>query len=327
MKKRRKVFFTLGIMALCGVGAVLVSMRNSASSTAAVREFRPVRGALAVTIAASGTVYPKNRLEIKPPVSGRVERVMVTEGEQVTAGQIVAWMSSTERAALLDAASEQGEEQRRYWETIYKPIPLKAPMNGQVIVAMIQPGQSVTTAEAVIVLSDQLIVRAQVDETDIGKILRNGAARLSLDAYPDEKLAATVEHIYYESQVVNNVIIYRVDLVPERVPEFFRSGMSASIEFVVAEKDSIVLLPLEAVQQDKQGKYVWLKQRGAAQPVKRAVITGITDGEQWEISAGVSEEDTVVVMNQKFELPSAAGRNPFLPKMPTRRIGRGGPPL
>jgi macrolide-specific efflux system membrane fusion protein len=51
---------------------------------------------------------PQNRLEIKPPIAGRAEEVLVNEGELVKAGQIIAWMSSTDRAALLDAARAQG---------------------------------------------------------------------------------------------------------------------------------------------------------------------------------------------------------------------------
>ena len=88
--------------------------------------------------------------------------------------------------------------------------------------ATIQPGQTVTTSDAVVVLSDRLIVRAQVDETDIGKIKLNQGAFITLDAYLDTKIGAVVDHIYYESETVNNVTIYKVDLIPENTPEFFR---------------------------------------------------------------------------------------------------------
>ena len=89
-----------------------------------------------------------------------------------------------------------------------------SPIDGEVIVATIQPGQTVTTTDDVVVLSDHLIVRAQVDETDIGKIQLGQKAFISLDAYPDRRIQATVEHIYYESSTVNNVTIYNVDLLP-----------------------------------------------------------------------------------------------------------------
>ena len=87
-----------------------------------------------------------------------------------------------------------------------------------------------------VVLSDHLIVRAQVDETDIGKITPDMKAIITLDAYPDTKIKASVEHIYYESKTVNNVTIYEVDLIPEEVPAFFRSGMNATVDFIEQEQ-------------------------------------------------------------------------------------------
>ncbi|MBI5050215.1 MAG: efflux RND transporter periplasmic adaptor subunit, partial [Nitrospirae bacterium] len=223
MNKRRKFLFIIILVLLVACTLIILKVRSGIGPAVVAREIKPTVGSIQVVISSTGTVYPKNRLEIKPPVNGRVEEVLVKEGENVTVGQILAYMSSTERAALLDAASDQGEEKLKYWQKIYKAIPLKAPIKGEVIVATTQPGQTVTTSDAVIVLSDQLIVRAQVDETDIGKIKLDQEAIITLDAYPDTKIKAKVDHIYYESQTVNNVIIYKVDLVPENAPEFFRS--------------------------------------------------------------------------------------------------------
>src|SRR5512135_343190 len=199
-------------------------LARPASTRETVREVTPHRGTIQTIISTTGTVLPKNRLQVKPPVNGRVESVLVQEGDKVKAGQVVAWMSSTDRAALLDNARGQGEAALKYWQDAYKPIALLAPIDGEVIVATTQPGQTVTTADAVIVLSDHLIVRAQTDETDIGKIKGGEKAEVILDAYPDTTIKASVEHIYYESQTVNNVTIYNVDLVPAEVPVFFRSG-------------------------------------------------------------------------------------------------------
>jgi len=189
-----------------------------------IREVSVRVGPIKTIISATGKVLPKNRLEIKPPVSGRIEGILVKEGDFVKKGDTLGWMSSTERAALLDAAQGQGEEKLKYWQQVYKPIALVAPIDGEVIVATIQPGQAVTTADAALVLSDQLIVRAQVDETDIGKIKKGQEAVITLDAYPDEKIKAEVDHIYYESETVNNVTIYKVDLIPQQTPSFFVQG-------------------------------------------------------------------------------------------------------
>ncbi len=276
---------------------------------------KPVVGTIHTMISTTGTVLPKNRLEIKPPVNGRIESVLVKEGEKVKVGQILAWMSSTERAALLDNARGQGEEALKYWEDAYKAIPLSAPIDGEVIVATTQPGQTVTTADAVVVLSDHLIVRAQVDETDIGKIKVGQKAYVELDAYPDTKISCVVEHIYYESETVNNVTIYKVDLGPQEVPEFFRSGMNANVEFVEEGQSGALLVPQEAVFTDNGETFVWVYRGNGEAPEKRAVKTGLSDEENTAILSGLSKDEEVVIASKKYDVSgnSTGGTNPFMP--------------
>src|SRR5262249_40126931 len=149
-------------------------------------------------------IQPQNRLEIKPPIGGRIEKILVEEGHIVKTGDILAIMSSTDRAALLDAARMQGAEALKSWDDVYKATPLLAPIDGEVIVKSVNPGQTVTPTDDVVVLSDRLIVQAQVDETDIGKVKLGQAAAISLDAYPKIHVRGTVDHIYYESKVVSN---------------------------------------------------------------------------------------------------------------------------
>ena len=304
------------VIVIIGAGAALFFMktRNGKETGEVITEIQPFRGSIETIISTTGTVLPKNRLEVKPPVNGRVEKVLVQEGEKVKAGQILAWMSSTERAALLDAARGQGEGTMKYWEEVYKPIPLLSPLDGEVIVATTQPAQTVTTADAVVVLSDHLIVRAQVDETDIGKIFTGQDAVINLDAYPETKIKSKVEHIYYESQTVNNVTIYNVDLVPEDVPGFFRSGMNATVDFKEKSKDDALLIPVEALHEDAKEKYVLLKNGNPKEPKKQAITTGITDDKNIEVLSGLTEKDTVIVKTKKFMLPkSNGGTNPFMP--------------
>jgi macrolide-specific efflux system membrane fusion protein len=271
-------------------------------------------GTIQTIISSTGTVLPKNRLEVKPPVNGRIESILVKEGDEVKTGQILAMMSSTERAALLDAARGKSEEDLKYWQDVYKPIPLPAPIDGEVIVATTQPGQTVTTTEAVIVLSDRLIVRAQVDETDIGKITTDKKAVITIDAYPDTKIKAAVEHIYYESETVNNVTIYKVDLTPEEIPAFFRSGMNAGVDFMEASSGNNLILPAEAVHKEKEETYVLVKQDKGIEPLKVSVTLGISDDKNVEILSGITENDKIIVKTKKYALPkSSTGTNPFMP--------------
>jgi membrane fusion protein, macrolide-specific efflux system len=321
MSKKKNISIIIILVLLASCLLIIARMKKNQGPTEIAREIKPEVGSIQVAISTTGTVYPKNRLEVKPPIGGRIESILVKEGDNVKTGQILAWMSSTERAALLDAARGQGEEKLKYWQDAYKPIALLAPIDGEVIVSTTQPGQTVTTSDAVIVLSDQLIVRAQVDETDIGKVKLDQKATVSLDAYPDVKFNAVVEHIYYESGTVNNVTIYKVDLVFEDALKFFRSGMNAGIDFVVAGKEDALLLPVGAVHKDKDENYVLLKQAGSQNPAKRVVQTGITDDKNYEVLSGITANDTIIISTKEYVFPnsSSTGSNPFMPKMPNAR--------
>ncbi len=278
-----------------------------------IQEVRPIKGSIERVISTTGTVLPKNRLEIKPPVNGRIEEILVKEGQNVKTGEVLAEMSSTERAALLDAARGQGEEALKYWKDVYKAILLISPIDGEVIVATTQPGQTVTTNDAVVVLSDHLIVRAQVDETDIGKIKLNQNAIIILDAYPDTKIKAKVEHIYYESETVNNVTIYKVDLLPESAPSFFRSGMNTTINFSGESNKDALLIPIESVNTQGEEIFCFVKENG--EWVKKSITVGQSDEKDIEVLSGLSAEDIVMSKEKKYVLPkSDTAKNPFMPQ-------------
>jgi len=309
-----KIIFVVAVV-LVIFAFVAINIKGKSANNEIIKEISPTIGTIQVFVSTTGTVLPKNRLEVKPPVGGRIENIEVQEGDKVTTGQILAWMSSTERAALLDAARGQGKEALKYWEETYKAIPLLSPIDGEVIVATTQPGQTVTTTDAVIVLSDHLIVRAQVDETDIGKIKLRQDAVITLDAYPDTKIKAAVEHIYYESQTVNNVTIYNVDLLPENVPPFFRSGMNATVDFIVQRsKENTLFIPVEAVRKEKEENYVFIKQGNGKEPLKADVTLGISDDKNVEVTSGVNKDDRIIITTKKYIVPQATtGTNPFFP--------------
>jgi len=56
-------------------------IRKSPAET--MQEISPVIGNIQTTITSTATVQPQNRLEIKPPINGRIDKILVREGEQV----------------------------------------------------------------------------------------------------------------------------------------------------------------------------------------------------------------------------------------------------
>jgi macrolide-specific efflux system membrane fusion protein len=315
---KKTLFIGLAMIAAC---AIIPAMIRKTPQQEVMREIKPFFGSIQTTITSAAVVQPQNRLEIKPPINGRIEKIMVKEGDRVKDGDALAWMSSTERAALLDAAEARGPDEVKYWEEVYKPTPLMSPIDGEVIVSTVKAGQTVTSAEPVVVLSDRLIVQAQVDETDIGGIRVGQKASISLDAYPKINIEGSVDHIYYESKLVNNVTIYQVDILPDSVPEVFRSGMSATVNIAEKTREGALLIPLEAVRRAKDGNFVTVVRPGG-RPEEIKIELGISDEKNVEVVSGLSADDTILVKSRKYSLQDApqGGSNPL---MPFRRGGAG----
>jgi macrolide-specific efflux system membrane fusion protein len=225
------------------------------------------------TVESTGEVAPRNRLDIKPPIAGRLEELLVDEGDRVEKGQILGWVSSTERATLLDAALAISAEEYEYWQALYKPTPLVSPLNGTVIARKYEPGQSIVANNAVVVIADDLIVVANLDETDIGQVKDGQKVHVTLEAYPDHEFFCEVEKIAYDARTVSNVTMYEVDVRPDRLPPFARSGMTANLEFIIEEKAGALTVPASAIQQKSGGSKVKASSRGeGTDPERRKMI-------------------------------------------------------
>jgi len=279
------------------------------------------KGNISTTILATGTVQPKNRLEIKAPISGRIDQVLIKEGSKVKKGQIIAWMSSTERAAMLDAARSKGESEYKKWSELYLPTPVLAPISGTIILKNVEPGQTFTSTDAIFTMSDHLTVKAQVDETDIAKIKLNSKAIIILDAYPGSSINAHVDQLAFDATTTNNVTTYAIDVLPDETPAFMRSGMTANVTFLVEEKTDVLYVPADAIKVTNGSSFV-LVRGSEKKPIQSPVTTGITDGKKIEIQSGLKENDIILIQNYSIGGEGKSSTNPFginLPRGPGRR--------
>lgn len=293
-KKNIMISGLVGILLLATVGAYFIMRKPKIE----YRFAEIKKGNITLKVLATGTVQPENRLQIKSPIAGRAESVLVREGQKVYRGQVLAWISSSERAALIDAARAQGAEELKKWEDIYKATPIIAPLSGTIILRAIEPGQTFSTADAILVMSDRLTVSAQVDETDLAQISLKQKAKISLDAYSDKEFDAEVSQLAYEAKTVNNVTTYMVNVLPKEKLDFLRSGMTANVTFFGQTREDIVVIPNEFIKYDSGVPKAMVKQ-DEKRSIARELALGITDGKITEVKSGLEVGETVVLEIQK----------------------------
>ena len=132
-KVKSKIFIFLTILVLAGGSFAYWQTKKEPTSLVLYQETKVQLADITVEVQSTGIVQPQNRLEIKPPIPGRVERILTNEGDFVEKGEILAWMSSTERAALIDSARARGKDEVEKWEQIYRETPILAPITGMII--------------------------------------------------------------------------------------------------------------------------------------------------------------------------------------------------
>ena len=134
---------------------------------------------------------------------------------------------------------QQAQVSYRYAE-IYSPI------DGVILYRAVEQGQTVAasfnTPTLFTIANDlkRMKVEANVDEADIGQVRTGQAVRFTVDAYPDDVFAGTVQQIRLQPIVTNNVVTYAVIVEAPNPDEKLFPGMTASITVVVDSEKEVV---------------------------------------------------------------------------------------
>lgn len=176
-------------------------------------------------------------------------------------------------------------------------VNIVAPMDGTVIKRNVEVGQTVmsgvssfnegTVLYAVADLRS-MILKASVNEIDVGKIRTGQAVVITVDAFPYRRFDGAITHIAPAARLNDKVKVFDIEVgLKEQVPEF-RAGMSANLEVRGARVEGVLAIPVEAIFSKEEGEVVYVLRepfrdppRGA--PVPRRTRTGRYDiSEVWE---------------------------------------------
>lgn len=320
----KKILILIAVLALAGGGWYFLKKEKAAGGVR-YSSARVVSKTISEFIDTTGEVSPRNRVEIQPSAGGRIEWILVEEGDKIKMGQVLALMSSSDRVAILDAARAMGDDQYKTWEETYKPIKVISPLDGTIILKDVVEGQTVGQSTVLFAISDNLILSANVDESDVGKVREGQTASTVLDAYPNNPVKGKVFQILDEGKNQSNVITYKVKIKPDFIPPFFKSQMTANIKIEVARKRNALLIPAAAVTIDPSGRTAVITEVNNNKPVYKKIETGLDEGDLVEVTRGLEEGDTVMFQDKGYrpQQASDSGTNPLMPKRPNIPRGAG----
>lgn len=160
------------------------------------------------------------------------------------------------QASLIRSKIDVDNSDIRLKETI-----VRSPINGIVLTKDVEVGQIISsgissvsggTLIATVADMDEVYVKADVDEVDIGQITPGMKAKVVADAYPDKTFHGEVIRIAAQSKVVSNVTTFEVTIQVDNPSSRLKAGMNASVDILVADKKNVVLVPNEALMADKE---------------------------------------------------------------------------
>jgi RND family efflux transporter MFP subunit len=139
---------------------------------------------------------------------------------------------------------------------------LTSPMDG-IVTSIENPiaGVNITPATSDITIIDpsSIMFRANIDETEVGKLAVGQKAIVSLDAYPDATQAGTVHFISYAAETsAGGATIFPVDIQLESgLP--LRVGLNGDVTVLMQTEANSLVVPKEAVRDESGKKYVYKK--------------------------------------------------------------------
>ena len=190
-------------------------------------------------------------------------------------------------------------------DIVVKNAILISPINGTVTeIEGILAGDSLIAATLaasyikVVDLSSLKFV-AQVDEVDYGKIKVGQKVEIALDSFPDKVFAGTVSYIGKEGvKTAGGGVTIPIDIQFNSDGNNLAVGLNGDVEFVVEEKESVLIVPKEYVKTKNSDSIVYILKDG--KPEERKVKTGLTTLSQVEITEGLEkDEEIVLVKNNK----------------------------
>jgi HlyD family secretion protein len=181
---------------------------------------------------------------------------------------------------------------------------IRAPASGTVLQRQVNPGDPVvplTTYQAgtpLMTMADMgtLLFKGTVDEIDVGKLREGMPVRIKVGALPDAVVTGTLTRIAPKATEKDGTTLFDVEAsIKDGARVVLRAGYSANADIIIQEKKDVPVLPERLVTFEKEKAFVEVP--GAtpeAEPVRREVAVGLSDGLNVEIVSGLAEGEQVV---------------------------------
>jgi membrane fusion protein (multidrug efflux system) len=300
------------------------------SSTAVPVEVAKVeRRTISSFLETNGTLEAENEVDLVARVSAPIVELLAEEGMAVRRGQLLARLDEAElrvqleisRVALHETtlvhdrakrlyeddliSDEEFEQAKSSWKSAAAQLEadeiqlgytsVAAPFDGLIVTRYVDFAEQVSVNTPLFRISDfdPLLCPIQVPERELSKLRNSQPAHLLLEPWPEHEFQAKVLRISPVVDATTGTIKVTLEVRSEGK---LRPGMFARVFLETATRHGALVIPKASLSLESIGDTVYVADAGAGVASRREVSLGFREGDFVEVTEGVAEGESVVVV-------------------------------
>jgi len=200
-------------------------------------------------------------------------------------------------AELARVEAQRAEAQATYdaAQDVLSKSNVRAPFDGIVYSLPAKQGGFVAAGDLLLQVADlrEVLVRAFVDEPDVGRLAPGNPIEITWDAVPGRVWRATVTAIPSTVKLRGSRNVGEITSIVDNKDLKLLPNINVGVTIVTAQHDNVLVVPREAVRMDDAKPYVL--QVSGHELKRRDVETSLSSLTQVEVTRGVSAKDVVAI--------------------------------
>lgn len=170
---------------------------------------------------------------------------------------------------------------------------LTAGFDGIVTECNVVPGSPVAEGTPLLTLesSESVKITFNASKHDIEKLAIGQKAKVNISGYTYDGEVQKINRMAVRNE--SNTPMVGVEVHILNPDENIILGMDAKLEINTRKAESTLLIPVEAINADRDGDFLYVVENGIV--VRKPVVCGISSDEYTEILEGITEEDEIIL--------------------------------